>query len=49
MVKVCIYHLLRSPGSHNGRIHGECIIKTKLSSIPLHLMHGGIVAKTSEH
>ena len=35
-----IYHLLGSQGFQNGRIHGECMTKTKLSFIPLFLMHG---------
>ena len=42
MVLVCIYHLLGSQGFQNGRIHGECMNKTKLSFIPLFLMHGYI-------
>ena len=40
MVLVCIYHLLGSQGFQNDRIHGECMNKTKLSFIPLLLMHG---------
>ena len=35
----CIYHLLGSQGFQNGRIHWECMNKTKLSFIPLFLMH----------
>ena len=43
-----IYHLLGSQGFQNGRIHGECINKTKLSFIPLFLMHGSLYHDISE-
>ena len=42
LVLVCIYHLLGSQGFQNGRIHGDSMNKTKLSFIPLFLMHGDI-------
>ena len=43
-----IYHLLGSQGFQNGRIHGECINKTKLSFIPLFLMHFSLYHDISE-
>ena len=48
LVLVCIYHLLGSQGFQNGRIHGECMNKTKLSFIPLFLMHGSLYHDISE-
>ena len=48
MVLVCIYHLLGSQGFKNGRIHGECMNKMKLSFIPLFLMHGSLYHDISE-
>ena len=43
-----IYHLLGSQGFQNGRIHGEGIHKTKLSFVPLFLMHGSLYHDISE-
>ena len=48
MVLVCIYHLLGSKGFQNGRIHGERMNQTKLSFIPLFLMHGSLYHDISE-
>ena len=48
LVLVCIYHLLGSQGFRKCRIHGECMNKTKLSFIPLFLMHGSLYHDISE-
>ena len=48
MVLVFIYYLLGSQGFQNGRIHGECMNKTKLSFLPLFLMHGSLYHDISE-
>ena len=48
LVLVFIYHFLGSQGFQNSRIHGECMNKTKLSFIPLFLMHGSLYHDISE-
>jgi hypothetical protein len=48
LVLVCIYHLLGSQRFQNGRIHGECMNKTKLSVIPLFLICGSLYHDISE-
>ena len=39
---------LGSQGFQNGRIHGECMNKTRLSFIPLFRMHGSRYHDTSK-
>ena len=48
LVLVCICPLLGTKGFQNGRIHGECMNRTKLSFIPLFLMPGSLYHDISE-